>query len=64
MIYMDDILMYIKCQTILLKDYPVGDEKEGNRAYSPLLLFKCLLIQKWFHGIRDTRDRDTGSGSG
>jgi IS5 family transposase len=31
-----------------LKDYPVGHKKEGNRAYSPLFLFKCLLLQKWF----------------
>jgi len=35
-------------ESILLKDYPVGHKKEGNRAYSPLFLFKCLLLQKWF----------------
>lgn len=37
-----------RIESILLKDYPVGQKKEGNRAYSPLLLFKCLLLQKWF----------------
>lgn len=37
-----------KIESILLKDYPVGNKKEGNSAYPPLFLFKCLLIQKWF----------------
>lgn len=31
-----------------MKDYPVGNKKEGNKAYPPLFLFKCLLLQKWF----------------
>ena len=35
-------------ESTLLKDYPVGHKREGNAAYSPLLLFKCLLLQKWF----------------
>ena len=35
-------------EQILLEDYPAGQNKEGNRAYSPLFLFKCLLLQKWF----------------
>ena len=45
---MDKTIAWNKIESILLKDYPVGDKKEGNKAYSPLLLFKCLLIQKWF----------------
>lgn len=32
----------------LLKYYKVGKSKEGADAYSPLLLLKCLLLQKWF----------------
>jgi len=34
---------------ILRKDYPVGQKKEGSKAYNPLLLFKSLRLQKWFH---------------
>ena len=45
---LDNTIAWDKVETILLKDYPVGSKKEGNKAYSPLLLFKCLLIQKWF----------------
>lgn len=45
---MDKTIAWGKIESILLRDYPVGDKKEGNKAYSPLLLFKCLLIQKWF----------------
>ncbi len=37
-----------RIEQILMKDYPVGQSKEGNKAYSPLFLFKCLLLQKWF----------------
>ena len=29
--------------------YTVGTSSEGPDAYPPLLLFKCLLLQKWFH---------------
>ena len=35
-------------QVILMEFYETGKTKEGERAYSPLLLFKCLLLQKWF----------------
>ncbi len=47
--------------TILLGHYTVGTSSEGAdvypiefedhsmRAYPPLLLYKCLLLQKWFH---------------
>ena len=35
-------------ESILMRDYPVGNKKEGNKAYPPLFMFKCLLIQKWF----------------
>ena len=45
---MDKTIAWNKIESILLRDYPVGDKKEGNKAYSPLFLFKCLLIQKWF----------------
>jgi len=35
-------------QNMLIKFYDTGKSKEGERAYSPLLLFKCMLLQKWF----------------
>jgi transposase, IS5 family len=37
-----------RIKSILLKDYPVGQKKVGKKAYPPLFLFKCLLLQKWF----------------
>lgn len=37
-----------RIESILMKDYPVGNKKEGNKAYLPVFLFKCLLLQKWF----------------
>ena len=36
-------------ESILMGHYVVGTSSEGADAYSPLLLFKCLLLQKWFH---------------
>jgi transposase, IS5 family len=51
---LDNTIAWDKIESILLKDYPVGDKKEWNKAYSSLLLFKCLLIQKWFRINSDT----------
>jgi IS5 family transposase len=34
---------------ILTNHYTVGTSGEGADAYPPLLLFKCMLLQKWFH---------------
>ncbi len=33
---------------LLLEFYDVGKKDEGGEAYQPLLLFKCMLLQKWF----------------
>ena len=33
---------------VLVSHYTVGTSGEGADAYPPLLLFKCLLLQKWF----------------
>jgi len=38
-----------KIESILMNQYQVGGSKEGAEAYPPILLFKCLLLQKWFH---------------
>ena len=37
-----------RVESILLSHYTVGSSDEGARAYPPLMLFKCLLLQKWF----------------
>jgi IS5 family transposase len=35
---------------VLLKEYyHIGQSHEGADAYSPLMLLKCMLLQKWFH---------------
>ncbi len=33
---------------ILMSHYTVGTSGEGADAYPPILLFKCMLLQKWF----------------
>jgi IS5 family transposase len=33
---------------MLMTFYKIGKSSEGEKAYPPLLLFKCLLLQKWF----------------
>ena len=38
-----------RINTILLSHYTVGTSSEGADAYPPLFLYKCLLLQKWFH---------------
>jgi len=38
-----------RINTILLSHYTVGTASEGADTYPPLLLHKCLLLQKWFH---------------
>ena len=35
-------------ERLLIKFYEVGKSKKGERAYSPLFLFKCFLLQKRF----------------
>ncbi len=45
---LENTISWDRVESILMKDYPVGHKKEGNKAYPPLFLFKCLLLQKWF----------------
>jgi len=33
---------------LLIKFYKPGKSNRGKRPYPPLLLFKCMLLQKWF----------------
>jgi IS5 family transposase len=44
----DNTIDWIPVEHLLIKHYQTGKAKEGERAYSPMLLFKCFLLQKWF----------------
>ena len=35
-------------EALLMEYYEIGTSKEGADAYAPLMLLKCLLLQKWF----------------
>ena len=37
-----------RINSVLMSHYRVGTSREGADAYPPILLFKCLLLQKWF----------------
>src|SRR4030042_4358090 len=37
-----------RIDSILMSHYKVGTSVEGTDAFPPLLLFKCLLLQKWY----------------
>jgi len=36
-------------EALLREYYPIGQSYEGADAYHPLMLLKCMLLQKWFH---------------
>ena len=42
------IIDWAKIENLLLKHYKIGKSAEGADAYQPLMLFKALLLQKWF----------------
>jgi len=43
------VVKWRNIEALLLEHYEVGTSKEGADAFPPLLLMKCLLLQKWFH---------------
>lgn len=45
---LDKAINWKRIEDILHSHYTVGTASEGADAYPPLLLFKCLLLQKWF----------------
>jgi transposase, IS5 family len=45
---LSNTINWSRVESILLSHYTVGTSEEGARAYPPLMLFKCLLLQKWF----------------
>jgi len=46
---LDKAIDWSRVDDILMNHYTVGTSGEGADAYPPLLLFKCMLLQKWFH---------------
>jgi len=44
----NQVIDWSKIEAILLKHYTVGTTIEGADAYSPLMLLKAFLLQKWF----------------
>jgi len=42
------VVDWAQIENLLIKYYKIGKSREGADAYSPLLLLKCLLLQKWF----------------
>ena len=49
MVKLSQSIDWNRINTILLSHYTVGTASEGADAYPPLLLYKCMLLQKWFH---------------
>jgi IS5 family transposase len=45
---LNDAIDWRRVEQILMAHYTVGTSGEGADAYPPLLLFKCMLLQKWF----------------
>ena len=45
---LNDAIDWDRVEQILMAHYTVGTSGEGADAYPPLLLFKCMLLQKWF----------------
>ena len=45
---LNDAIEWNRVEPILMAHYTVGTSGEGADAYPPLLLFKCMLLQKWF----------------
>ena len=44
----DKAVNWKRIEALLLEHYEVGKSKEGADAYPPILLLKCMLLQKWF----------------
>jgi IS5 family transposase len=45
---LDKVIDWSRIQTALMAHYGVGYSNESADAYPALMLFKCLLLQKWF----------------
>ena len=45
---LDRSIGWHRIESRLIETYPIGKNKKGPQAYSPLMLFKCLLLRNWF----------------
>jgi len=48
LMHMNKVIDWSKIERLLLEYYNTGKSNEGADAYPPLMLFKALLLQKWF----------------
>jgi len=44
----NQVVKWKNIEALLREYYEVGTSKEGADAYPPLMLLKCMLLQKWF----------------
>jgi hypothetical protein len=44
----NQVIHWLQVDEILMSHYTVGTGREGADAYSPLMLLKGLLLQKWY----------------
>ena len=44
----NQVVSWRNIEALLLEYYDIGKTVEGADAYPPLLLLKCMLLQKWF----------------
>ena len=42
------VVSWKNIEALLMEYYETGRSEEGADAYPPLLLLKCMLLQKWF----------------
>ena len=42
------VVKWRNIEALLMEYYEVGKSEEGADAYPPLMLLKCMLLQKWF----------------
>ena len=48
MVELNNSINWNRVEDALMSHYTVGTSGEGADAYPPILLFKCMLLQKWF----------------
>jgi len=42
------VVKWKNIEALLREYYEIGKSKEGADAYPPLMLLRCMLLQKWF----------------
>lgn len=49
----NEVVKWNDIKVLLMEYYKVGKGEEGADAYPPLMLLKCMLLQKWFRIASD-----------